>query len=561
MKQNQAGKTGHSRTGTGRRSAFLVVWGAVLAGVLAAEPGPGPGQSFLRPGDRWALSGDSITHNDIYRQMVARIQKHFHPAAAVEILQGGIPGATTAARQDVAAKQPTIVSIMLGMNNYINSSYSYGMDIRPFLDSYRKDMLAKVQACRAAGACVLLLSPTLTDDRFDHGVYELRGGRKFLAECSRVLREIAEANEGVYWIPVQEEFEAFEQTLGRGQILRLDGVHPSALGQYQIARTLWEHLDLAGEMAGERRQLSQPPPPVPVKVRLKSRFLAEADGLPLILKAETPQTVTATWSLGEQRGRETLELKAGETEWRPKVSAEALRFKPADMTSLVFDLACDGRRSLYVVDFACTPVLHLKDGAVEGTVKAETDRPEGPTVATWRIETYENGLLFSGEVFDTEIRSDEFWPWGYDGVNLYLDMRPPERFADISFDEDVHITCLTVHDKPRFGGTLIPWVGRGMHLAADSGAERTEKGYRWHLYVHRYFTKPLRVDLKAMELIGFNLVVPDRDTAGGGAGRTEFHRAYTATPFIDKHPNAFMVVDLKNRLPGDSVTHVHLFGQ
>ena len=520
------------------------------------------GQSFLRPVDRWVLSGDSITHYDLYRQKALQVQRHFHPDEPIEIIPGGIPGATTAAKQDPTKKQPTIVSIMLGMNNYINSGLRYGMDTQPFLEGYRKDMLAKARACRAAGAVALLLSPTLTDDRFEHGVYELRGGRKFLTECSRILREIAEANDGVYWIPVQEEFEAFERTLGRGQILRHDGVHPSALGQYQIARTLWERLNLAGAMEGERRSLGRPPAPVPVTVRLKSRFLTDpSDGLPLILQAQAAGKVTATWSLGEARGHEALALEAGDTEWRPRVPADALRFKPGDMTSLTFDLTSDGRRSIYLVDFVCTPVLHLQDVAVEGLVKSESERPEGWTVGTWRIEARGNGLLFSGEVFDGEIRSDGFWPWSRDGVNLYLDFRPAERFADVSFDEEVHITCLTVHEKPRFGATLIPWIGRGMHLAADTGAERTEKGYRWHTYVHRYFSKPRPVDLAASDLVGFNLVVPDRDTVGSGAGRTQYHRAYAPTPFIDRYPNAFMIVDLKNRLAGDAVTNIHLFGR
>jgi len=561
---------GSEMEGRARRTGYARVKVAAVLVTLLSVGGPrltaraeqaGTGQSFLRSGDRWVFSGDSITHYDLYRQAVLRVQRHFHPEAEVEVVQGGLPGATSAARQDVAGKHPTVVSIMLGMNNYINSGCRYGMEIQPFLDGYRKDLLAKAEACRAAGAVVLLLSPTLTDDRFEHGIYELRGGRKFLSECSRVLRELADANDGVYWIPVQEEFEAFEQSLGRGQILRHDGVHPSALGQYQIARTLWEHLNLAGEMTDGPRQLSQPPALVPVSVSLKSRFLTDPkEGVTFVLEAETPCKVAATWSLGDLGGSEALELEAGQTEWRPRVPVEALQLRVGDLAGLVVGLAADGRRSIYLVDLACTPVLHLKDGAVEGVVKAEGERPEGQTVATWRVEARKDGLLFSGEVFDSEIRSDGFWPWSRDGVNLYLDFRPPARFADISFDEEVHITILTVHDKPSFGATLIPWVGRGMHLAADSGAERTDKGYRWHLDVHRYFTKPRAVDPEALDFVGLNVIVPDRDTAGSGAGRTQYHRAYAPTPFIDRYPNAFMIVDLKNRLKGDHVTNVHLFG-
>lgn len=540
--------------------AALLALGAAAPALAAA---PGGATSFLRPGDRWAFTGDSITHYDLYRQALERVQRHFHPEAPVTLLQGGIPGATTAAKQDTAAQAPTVVSIMLGMNNYINSNVRFGADTRPALDAYRTDMLAKVEACRAAGAQVVLLSPTLTDERFEHGIFELRGGARFLAECAGILREIAAGREGVFYLPVQEEFEAFEQTLGRNQILRHDGVHPSALGQYQIARTLWRHLNLAGPMAGEKRTLAATPPaPVPVAVRPAARRLAEpGQGLEFVLTAAAPLRVTATWSLGEHRGRDELDLAVGDTTWRPAIPAATLALKPGQMASLVFDLAAaDGRGSLYLADLSCVPVVHLRDGVAEGTVTAEGPRPEGATVGTWRIERRGAGLLFSGEVRDGEIRSDGFWAWERDGVNLYLDFRPAERFGDLSFDEDVHMAILTAHGAPAFGVTLIPWVGRGMHLAAESGGEATPTGWRWHLDVSRYFTKNSPVAFDQAEFVGFNLVIPDRDSGPGGAARTEYHRAYAPTPFVDKYPNLFLAVDLKGAHPADTLVHVHLFG-
>jgi hypothetical protein len=173
----------------------------------------------------------------------------------------------------------------------------------------------------------------------------------------------------------------------------------------------------------------------------------------------------------------------------------------------------------------------------------------------------DKGLLISGEVFDSELNGDEYWPWGRDGVNIWLDWRPAERFAGIGVDEDVHMTLLKVMEKPRFTCTLIPWVGRGMHLAADAGGERTASGYRWSLFVHRCFTRKYAADIGQRDFVGFNLIVADSDKKTGGGNATAYYPAFEPQGAIDKYPNALMLVDLKNKLACDSAIHVHLFGR
>ena len=66
--------------------------GLAMAGVAGAAVcawGAGSGSCFLKPGDRWAMEGDSITHNDIYRQKVERVFRHFHPDVPVAFSQAG----------------------------------------------------------------------------------------------------------------------------------------------------------------------------------------------------------------------------------------------------------------------------------------------------------------------------------------------------------------------------------------------------------------------------------------------------------------------------------------
>jgi len=542
-------------------SRICIVTAALLA--LSGRWAGAAGQSLLRPGDRWVMDGDSITHNDTYRRAVVLVQKHFHPTEPVAITQVGVTGATSAHGVEGAlSEKPTVVSIMLGVNNYINSSFRYGMDIKPFVESYRADIEKKVRAYREGGAVVLLLSPPLTDERFDHGIYELRGSREFLKECAKVLQEIAKSCEGVFYVPVQEEFEAFQQSLADGQILRCDGVHPSALGQYRIARTLWEHLNLAGDMRGDRRELcgGSAAEPAPVRVSLASRFMAdERAGLSFVLKSEKSARLTATWSLGQARGQQALDVPAGETVWKPEIPQEALRLEPGESAAMVLDLADGARRSVFIVDLFRVRVLHLTDGKVSGTVESRVERPEGRKVADWTVEWHGTNLFVHGETFDSDIESGEFWPWARDGVNFWFDFRPTERFADIGLDEEVHMAILQVADMPAFSATLIPWLGRGMHLAADAGAVRTPSGYKWHLNVSRYFTKSRRVDFSGREFIGFNLIVPDLDIIEGKPVTT-YHLAWDPREPTDKRPDSLMILDLRNRFAGDFITNVHIFG-
>lgn len=537
----------------------LALLTAVTA-AAAAEPA-----SFLRPGDRWVMAGDSITHSDLYRQKLLRVQKHFHPDVPFAVTQVGVSGVASGYDFKGVAEKATVVSIMLGMNNYINSNVVYGTVTKPALDAYEKDMEAKAQEFRKAGTVVLLFTPTLTDPRFDHGIYELRGGEAFLRECGNRLRAIAARNEGVYVLPVQEEMEAYEQTLGNYEILRIDGVHPSASGQYQIARTLWEHLDLAAPMPkdGPRALAAKVPGRVPVDVKLASRMLKAGEGVELVLKAAAATTVKATWSAGDARGSESLTIASEkETRWALPLPAQWLGLAPGQLKDVVVDLAADGRRSVYLLDLAGVRVLHAKDGTFSGSVMADKDRPEGRTVANWTAEPKDKALLFSGEVFDNDLQGDEFWAWGRDGVNLYLDLRPTERFANIGFDEEVHIAMLTVRDQPAFMCTLIPWIGRGMHLAADAGGERTPTGYRWRLYLSHFFTKKNVVDFSKRDFVGLCLVVPDRDGNGKGGFETAYWRAGAPEDNApDKHPNAYQVLDLKNKLAADSVVNVSLFGR
>lgn len=547
------------RPGLLPKSHLLLLLAVLLLPGLCNAGSP----SFLRRGDRWVMAGDSITHNDLYRQKVERIFRHFHPDVPLAFTQVGVSGVTSGHRFDNVAGNATVVSIMLGMNDFINSSMAFGQDPEPFLRAYRTSMEQKVKEYRNKGAVVLLMSPTKTDPRLDHLVYELRGGESFLAECAAILQDIAGKNEGVYYVPVQEEFDALDRTLGLNEILRPDGVHPSAPGQYQIARTLWSRLNIAGDVDGTnpRALLDETVPNVSMQVTLANKMLRpSADGLDLNLKTGEALQVTATWSCGSSRGSEILKLNAGENPWRVPLPPACLEMKPGQLSDVVVDFAAEGKRTVCVIDLSCVPVLHPKNGVFSGEIFSNAEDSNGKQLGTWTLRREGKGLLISGEVADDSLTGESAWPWARDGVAVWLDLRPLERFGGAEIDEDVSMTLLNVIDKPFFGCSLVPWLGRGMSFASDYGVERTPTGYKWNLWVHRNFSNHAPADFSNRDFIGFNLIINDEEI--GANGKPVTHMGAATQPqdnAIDKHPNALMLIDLGNKLTVDQVIHASLF--
>ena len=145
----------------------------LLAGTVYFAAGPAaageqqPG--FLRDGDVWAFLGDSITHSDTYRRTVERVVRHFHPKANIRLTQKGKSGALARASKEQFEKadkadRPTIVSLMTGMNNSINSSWKAGAPMDKHLAGYRREITAFARSVKDKGITPVLMSPTLTDE-------------------------------------------------------------------------------------------------------------------------------------------------------------------------------------------------------------------------------------------------------------------------------------------------------------------------------------------------------------------------------------------------------------
>ncbi len=556
----------------------LIIAGLTMVSTAAAEDRA----SFVRPDDVWVFVGDSITHNDTYRRIIERVYRHYNPDAKTKFLQAGHDGAPSSASKEQLEKaskesRPTIISLMSGMNDSINSGWKIGAPMDKPLENYRKQIDGFAAAAKGSGVDAVLLSPTLTDESLGwSSMWAIEGTAEFLRHCGVAVKEVAAA-QGASYIPAQEEFEAAQKAVLPAQIFRADSVHPSALGQYNIAAPLLRRMAFDAKPSAGPRKLSAAAEELPIKVALAARMLGETEAnIPLDVAVESPMTVTATYSF-RSKGLDAMPRKS--VEWKltgkDKVNLElpagALSLDMGAAADLVLDITDGKRRSVYIIDLCRTPVLHLADNKVSGIIEAEAntpaaDRIEGKKAAQWTISLVDGKwLMLEAEVFDSQICPEHDWPWGQDGVTVWMDFRPPERFADIGVDADVYQAMLLPYEKPKFAVALRPWQGRNISGPAVVGGEKTATGYKVYMYVadghwqfHR-FSKWTDADLSKRDFFAFDLVVSDQDKTADGKGTTNSFMSYAKTQYPhDKYSNTLVIIDLKNKLKADSIVNAHM---
>jgi len=527
--------------------------------------------SLVHNGDRWVCLGDSITAENIYPRILGRVFAHYHPEATLTVVNSGMAGDTASddpkkLADRVLKHQPTIVSVMYGMNESINLWHA-GAPKEPVQEKYRKNLTYIAHTLKEQGVTVLLMSPTFTDPTCGWTFFNLDGTVPFLRECAAIMRDVAE-KEGAIYIPVQEELEAFQQTLPPGVILRSDGVHVSALGQYQMARSIWERAHFADSL-GDGPRVIRPPAPTPdATLALTSRFLDPAatgsnGALNLTIRASKPATVTVTWSLGDLHKQETVKLNAGENAWTPAIPADHLPTRNGQNADLLVDLRNGDAQRLYIIDLCRTQVLHFdKDGVAKGVVESEKERPEGKRIANWEVRRVGKGLLFSGEVFTPQIlNTNSVWPFGREGFNLMFDFRPAAQFADIGVDREVHQTLLNVYEQPFFSVGLRAWSGANIGYAAVASGAKTSTGFTTQLFINENFGLHNPVALDTRDFVGLLVGVNDYETNPANPKNNIFRGGCNQLNDygVSHYANNLLVLDLKNKLPGEAVINIHLY--
>ena len=546
---------------------------AAAALCLGACAGDMP--SFFRNGDVWVLSGDSITAIGLYQQTVRDVLDHFHPGNRIKVVGTGVWGqlAEEAAGKGLRQK-PTVVSIMLGMNNVIHGNYAENTDFSRRIGSYVAAIRKQVRQYKAQGADVVLMQPTLPDERensfFGPARYTERGGRLF-GEAVRALCD----EEQCRFVPVADEFEAAKSELLPMQNLVVDGVHPYGWGQYVIARSLVHHLNVAAPlaMADEGRGfVASGLPARDMGFRPKRRFLADATEAPeLEIVSPVQGRAVVQWSVegSPMRGEESVKFSGSPLAFRPSISAEGLPSAAGRIARLIVSVTpeADRRPRMAVVDLARTRVVRMVDGACSGEIRTDVQRPEGPLVSTWKVEERGPDLWISGRAYASSYPARPKPPaetWmnvgGMNGFMVMLDLRPADRFADNNFDRDMHMAFFSVLNDPWAVLPLV-WESRRLSHCFYGHAEPTPDGYAWRMGVRGHVLDYQPFDIRKFDHFGFNLIAVDADEKGEIG-------LFPAMPYVglknmtpEQRLNQTIVVDRKGDVPqsGGETTNVGVF--
>ena len=556
-----------------RTSMAMIATGLSVSTASAATA---QDKSFFRDGDTWVLSGDSITYIDLYRQTVRDAIDHFHPGNSVKVISTAVWGQLTSEAKGKGVElKPQVVSIMLGMNNVIHHDYPVENDFSAGAAKYGNAIRAQVRQYQALGAEVILMVPTLTDET-ENSFFAPWNTTKGLLVYGDEIRRVA-AEEHCSCVPVASEFEAAKKKLKARQTFITDGVHPYGWGQYEIARSIIHHLNVAAPFAKPdepRGYNARELPPQDWTFAATNRFAAACDAAPeVVITAPESCTAIVRWSVEgtSLRGEEKLTFMAGvPLAFRPAVPPEGLPSRVGAISRMIVSATPpkDARPRMAVMDLARTRVIDMTRGFCTGEVRTDVERPEGPLVATWRIEEDGADLWMSGHSTASSFPPrpkppQETWmnSGGVNGFFVMLDLRPADRFADNNFDRDMHMLSFSVIDNP-WSVLPLAWEGRCLQNCIYANADRTDDGYDWRLGLRGYIANYVKFDIRKFDHIGVNFIFNDHNPRSNALDRTP------AQPYVglehltpERRLNQTMILDRRGTVPqfGGETTNVGVY--
>lgn len=523
--------------------------------------------SFLERGDRWILSGDSITSTDIYRQILQLAAEHYHPGADIVIGNRGVWGQKLSEEKKLEEKSPPkIVSTMIAMNSFIHREAGSTQDYSRVVADHIKGLRGRIREWRGIGAEVLLMTPTVTDER-EGGFFVTYNTRRGLEEVGAAIRELAN-EEGCFLVPVAEDVAAYAQTMGPMETFIPDGVHPYGYGQYVIANAFIRRMDFAGDLGGGRR-LKPCGNVDPLPFVCRTPYLNEGDRtlvfgtdgvrghLRWSLWCDSLRMMTADDCAAHCLGRGEAQLE-GVPEWRLTLDA-GLRI--GERARLMVDIVPeDGVSRLYCIDLAKNRVVPFADGIADGIVTAKSTRRSGAVVSRWRMREKGKELWLEGTNLCNGVSAGADGAWGnvfrHSGLQLLFDFRPGRRFAGVNPDRDAPMVLLSVRKEPEWSVMPFVWMGRRYQACLFAHAEPCEGGYSWRIGFRGNITDCEGFDISRIDCFGLHMIVAD---AEGDDVKRYALQDYSPPDNPERRMNQMTVFDRKGKFTGGAVTSVNFF--
>jgi lysophospholipase L1-like esterase len=216
---------------------------AVTMSPIADEP-----STLLKGVHRIVTMGDSITQGGGgptgYVTLMTNWLRALYPEQNIEVINAGISGHKATDMQerfqrDVIDKKPDLVTISVGVNDVWHGFY----DNHPLGDGprgvpvplYTEKVQAMIDASKAIGAKVVLLTPTLIHERLDSAENQKLAGH------IAAMKELAKKN-GCTFVDLNAAFRraiaSYQKEAGVGTLLlTTDGVHMNVAGNRMMAWT------------------------------------------------------------------------------------------------------------------------------------------------------------------------------------------------------------------------------------------------------------------------------------------------------------------------------------
>jgi len=216
---------------------------------------PAPKRLLLRPGDRLAICGDSITEQKMYSRIIEDYLTVCVPELNVSVRQYGwggerAPGFLARMTNDCLRFRPTLATTCYGMNDHEYRAYEDRIG-----QTYREASTAIVRAFKARGVRVIQGAPGIVgkvpgwtrhtnDTRLDlnRNLGRLRNLGIEIAKAERV------GFADVFWAMLTADATA-RQVYGPGYALAgEDGVHPGWAGHLVMAYAFLKGMGLTGDI-------------------------------------------------------------------------------------------------------------------------------------------------------------------------------------------------------------------------------------------------------------------------------------------------------------------------
>ena len=328
-----------------------------LALVLAVSAGLFAQDFALKTGDRVVFYGDSITDQRLYTVLTETFVHTRYPKLDVSFVHSGVGGDRVTGgwagpielrlKRDVAPYKPTMVTIMLGMNDGDYHPFEQATMDR-FTSGYER--LIQLLKQEAPGIRITLIQPSPYDEvtrpPMKHGVYNtslVKMSEYLAALAAREHFLLADFNTPVVKMLEKANAEDFEIA----QKILPDRVHPGNSGHLIMAEQLWKAWNADGEVSSvEIPETGQSHVRKATVADLKLgdtiSWTSTEESLPMPVDMNDPATDLAVRSAGfnedfNQEGLKAPGLKAGY--WALRIDGQQVKVFTAEELASGVNLA------------------------------------------------------------------------------------------------------------------------------------------------------------------------------------------------------------------------------